>query len=366
MRVRRLFKNFEEYGWETPSWEIAARVGLPVDKIVRLDTNTSPYRPSAALRDLKRILEKINVNEYPDTSYMDIREALSKYTGKGVERFVVTNGADEGLDIVTKVLLDPGDHVIVPTPTYSMFGITSSIMGAKVVSVPRRRDFGLDVAGILEAADRKTRAIFLCNPNNPTGTFTPIDEVEKLAKELDSAVVIDEAYFEFCGKSSIDLTDRFDNVIVCRTLSKAFSMAGVRVGYLVANARTTRTLNLVRPPNSLSVVSILLAQFALGHIAEMRSNVGSIVRERERLHRRLRRIEGIEPYPSTANFILFRVSGGHADALHAKLMRKGLVLRNLGTRKGLEGCLRTTVSTPDVNERLLAQMEKALSELRER
>jgi len=366
MRVRELFRRFEEYGWETPSWEIAARVGLSPEQIVRLDTNTSPFRPESALRELGRALGKIDVNQYPDTSYIALRDGLSRYTGKGMERFVVTNGADEGLDIITKVFLDPGDEVIVPAPTYSMFRIASSMMGAKVVSVPRRRDFSVDVERTLAAVGKKTKVIFLCSPNNPTGDCTPAKDVERLAKESGVAIAIDEAYFEFCGLSSIELTDRFDNVIVCRTLSKAFSMAGVRVGYLVAKAVTTHTLNLVRPPNSLSVISLFLGQAALAHQPEMRRNVRSTVREREKLLGRLQEIQGIEPYPSRANFLLFKVTEKDADALHRKLMAKGLVLRNLSRTKGVEHCLRTTVSTPEVNERLVAELVNALAKLPER
>jgi histidinol-phosphate aminotransferase len=361
MKIRELFGHFEEYGWETPTWEIAAKLGLPVSEVVRLDTNTSPFRPESALRDLGLALSALEINEYPDTSYLAIRERLSSYTGKGLERFVVTNGADEGLDIAAKVFLDPGDEVVIPTPTYAMYGIASSIMGASVVSVPRRRDFSLDVEAILAAITAKTKVIFLCNPNNPTGDWAPTEEVERLAKETGVAVVIDEAYFEYCGKSAIDLSDRLENIIVCRTLSKAFSMAGVRIGYLVAKAETVSKLNAVRPPNSLSVISLVLGQAALDHRDEMERNVRATVGERENLLRRLSGINGIEPYPTQTNFILFRVLDGDADAVHAKLMSKGLVLRNVSKRKGIENCLRTTVSTPEVNERLAGELETALA-----
>jgi histidinol-phosphate aminotransferase len=366
MKIRDLFGHFEEYGWETPSWEIAAKVGLPVSEIVRLDTNTSPFRPESALRELGLALGGLEINEYPDTSYLAIRERLSSYTGKGLERFVVTNGADEGLDIATKVFLDPGDEVVIPTPTYAMYGIASSIMGASVVSVPRRRDFGLDVEAILAAVTPKTKVIFLCNPNNPTGDFARIEEVQTLAEESGVAIVIDEAYFEYCGKSAIDLSDRLENIIVCRTLSKAFSMAGVRIGYLVAKAETVSKLNAVRPPNSLSVISLILGQAALDHRDEMERNVRATVGEREKLLRRLSGIDGIEPYPTQTNFLLFRVVDGDAAAVHERLMRKGLVLRNLSKRKGVENCLRTTVSTSEVNERLASELESALARRSER
>ena len=366
MRVRKLFRDFEEYGWETPSREIAARVGLPLEKIVRLDTNASPFRPLSSLRELRSVLESLEVNQYPDTSYADLRESLSKYTGKPPERFVVTNGADEGLDIVTKVFLDPGDEVIVPTPTYSMYRIVSSLLGARVVGVPRRRSFGLDVDKMLKAVTKRTKLIFLCNPNNPTGTYSPVWEVERLARESGAAVVVDEAYFEYCGRSAVDLTDRLENVIICRTLSKAFSMAGVRVGYLVAGAETTGTLNKVRPPNSLSVLSLFLGRAALDHTAEMRRNVRLIVKEREKLIRGLRALTGVRPFSSQANFVLFRVVGRDADVLHARLLARGLVLRNMSNVKGTEGCLRTTVSTPEINSRFLVELERALEEVPER
>jgi histidinol-phosphate aminotransferase len=366
MRIRELFSGFEEYGWETPSWEIAAKVGLRADQIVRLDTNTSPFRPESALRDLAKALGRLEVNEYPDTSYIGLREGLSRYTGKGLDRFVVTNGADEGLDIITKVFIDPGDEVIVPTPTYSMYRIASSIMGARVVGVPRKKDFTLDVERVLRAVTPKTKVIFICNPNNPTGDLTPIEEVETLARRSGVAVAIDEAYFEFCGKSAIGLTDRLENVIVCRTLSKGFSMAGVRVGYLVARADTSKVLNSVRPPNSLSVPSLFLGEAALRHAGEMRRNVRSTVRERERLMRRLGEIDAIEAYPSQTNFILLRVLGGDAGRLHSTLMRKGLVLRNLSNVPGVENCLRTTVGTPEVNDRLVEVLSGSLPGRRER
>ena len=170
MRTRSLLDRFEEYGWETPSWEIAAKVGLKVEQVVRLDTNTSPFRPESALRRLGRALQSMNVNEYPDTSYLSLREGLSKYTGRGLDRFVVTNGADEGLDIVTKVFLDPGDEVMVPTPTYSMYRIASSVMGAKVVSVPRKKGFALDIPGMLAAVTARTKVIFFATRTTQRGT----------------------------------------------------------------------------------------------------------------------------------------------------------------------------------------------------
>lgn len=362
MKIRKALRNFDVYGWETPTYEIAEKTGLPVEKIVRLDTNTSPFKPKSALALAARRLEKLEVNQYPDTSYHDLRTAISKYTGKGIDRFVITNGADEGLDIMTKVLIDEGDEVILPTPTYSMYRIASQIMGAKVRTVPRRGgDFGLDVEAILERVNSRTKIIFVCNPNNPTGNHTPEAEIETLAKRSGVVVAVDEAYFEYCGQSALELTDRLENVIVCRTLSKAFSLAGARVGYLVAKRETVDQLNIVRPPNSLTVVSLLLGQAALEDLSEMRKHVAATVSERERLIAEMRQVDGVEPFPSVTNFVLFRLrTQEEAEKVHARLMGKGLVLRNPAGVKGIEGCLRTTVGTPEVNDRLLAELASAV------
>jgi histidinol-phosphate aminotransferase len=362
LRIRRVFDSFEAYGWETPSHEIAEKVGLRTEQIVRLDTNTSPFPPLAELRLLSKSAQGLEVNQYPDTTYLDVRKGLAAYCGVGVDRFVVTNGADEGLDIICKTLLDNGDEVVVPVPTYSMFRVVSEVMGARVKYVRRDpEDFSIGADEVLGAATPKTKLIFLCNPNSPTGNPMPISEVEKIAKEAKAAVAVDEAYYEFWGKTSMGLTERYDNLVVCRTFSKAFSMAGVRVGYLVAERETVEQLNLVRPPNSLSVISIMLAEASLRNLGEMRGNVRTVVSERKRVFKGLEDVDSVSAFPGETNFILFRVKGGAARAakLHSALMRKGFVLRTFSEKSGIGDCLRLTIGTREVNDRFLSALRGA-------
>jgi len=361
LRIRKVLGEFDAYGWETPSHEIAEKVGLKVGQIVRLDTNTSPFAPLPELRLLSKKAKTLEVNQYPDTSYLDLRKGLASYCGVGVDRFVVTNGADEGLDIICKTLLDNGDEVVVPVPTYSMFRVASELMGARAVYVKRDPgDFSAGADEVLGAVTARTRLIFLCNPNSPTGNPTPISEVEKIAKEAKAAVAVDEAYFEFWGETSMGLTDKYDNLVVCRTFSKAFSMAGVRVGYLIAKRETVDQLNLVRPPNSLTVASLVLAEAALRNLGEMRANVKKIVAERKRVFGALRTLEAVSAYPGETNFILLRVRGGAARAaeLHEALMRKGFVLRSYSRPSGVGDCLRLTIGTRDQNDRFLAALHE--------
>ncbi len=357
-----MFDGFDEYGWETPSREIAERVGLKTEEIVRLDTNTSPFAPLSELSLLSKAAQKLEVNQYPDTTYLDLRKGLAAYCGVGVDRLVVTNGADEGLDIIAKTLLDNGDEVVVPVPTYSMFRVASELMGARMRYVKRSPDdYSIGADQVLGAVTPKTKVIFLCNPNSPTGNPMPLQEVEKVAKEAKSAVAIDEAYYEFWGKTALGLTETYDNLVVCRTFSKAFSMAGVRVGYLVAKRETVDQLNLVRPPNSVSVASLFLAEAALRNLGEMRGNVRKVVGERKRVFKKLKEFGSVSAFPSETNFVLFRVDGGAAAAkkLHEALMRKGFVLRSYSKPSGVGDCLRLTIGTRDANDRVLAAIREA-------
>jgi len=357
-----MFDGFDEYGWETPSHEIAEKVGLRTEQIERLDTNTSPFAPLSELRLLSKVAQTLEVNQYPDTTYLDLREGLAAYCGAGVDRFVVTNGADEGLDIIAKSLLDNGDEVVVPVPTYSMFRVASELMGARMRYVKRSPDdYSIGADEVLGAVTPKTKVIFLCNPNSPTGNPMPLQEVERVAKEARAAVAVDEAYYEFWGKTALGLTERYDNLVVCRTFSKAFSMAGVRVGYLVAKRETVDKLNLVRPPNSVSVISLFLAEAALRNLGEMRANVRKIVGERVRVFKALKKVGSVHPFPSETNFILFRVGGGVAQAgrLQEALLKRGFVLRSYSKPSGIGDCLRLTIGTRDQNDRLISALREA-------
>ena len=361
MKTRRFLPSFKAYEWETSTHDIAASVGLPEDKIVRLDTNTSPFIPVGPLEALRKNLSMIPVNQYPDTSYLNLRMLLSSYCRKDDDRFVVTNGADEGLDIVVKTFLDPGEEAIVLTPTYSMFRVVTEIMNGKIIGVKRSKKFSVDVDAVLEKANRKTKLIFLCSPNNPTGNITPVSDIDRLVKETKAVVGVDEAYFEFAGKSAAELIEKYDNLVLIRTFSKAFSMAGVRVGYLMASKTTINALNKVRPPNSLTVISLALAESALGDLPSMKKNVAMIVRERERCFFELSKMDQVEPYPSQANFILFRLNGIDGNMVHSRLMEKGFVLRNFADAPATKNCLRVTMSTPDVNGAFLEALRTSIA-----
>ena len=339
----------QPYEWEPPSARIALEAGVTEADVVRFDTNTTPW-PGASLTEL----EALPLNEYPDTSYTRLTDQLAEYTGASAEQITVGAGADELLDLVAKAYIGAGDPVILSRPTYAMFRIVSEMAGGRVEAVPAT-GLDLDQDRFLRSA-RHARLTWLCNPNNPTGELLPVGFIETLAEDTAGIVAVDEAYFEFSRVTAASLLDRLPNLVLVRTLSKAFGLAGVRVGYALTGPAISAALRRVRPPDSVSVVSEALGVQALRDQPGMRQRVLSIVEGRETLSRDLSGL-GLPVHPSAANFLLVRTGEGAARWL----LRRGLVVRTFPTGSPLAGFIRVTVRTADENTRLVS----ALSEWRQ-
>ena len=359
MRFRDLLHSFKEYVWEPSDEEIASSVGLDVSKIRRFDLNTSPYTPTHWLKRLASELGFVAVNRYPDTSYRALRKKLSSYLGVCEDCFVVANGGDEAFDIISKAFLDAGSEAVISSPSYSMFRIVSELMGAKVVYVQRKEGFADDVDGLIKAVNEKTRLIFLCNPNNPTGNAVERSDLLHILDECDVGVVVDEAYQEYGGESFVKLTERYSNLMVVRTFSKAFGLAGARLGYIVACEETTRLLNKVRPPNSVDVITLKLAELALEDVDWVRLRVRDTLAERDRLISEISRLRGVKVYPSVANFFLIELLERDRDEVYMEMLKRGFVLRRLDD-PALRRCLRISVGLPEDNDALLEALREVL------
>jgi len=340
-RPRQAIASLQPYEWEPPSARIAKEAGVPEDAVIRFDTNTVPW-PGAAIADLPPLA----LQEYPDTSYGALTDALHAYAGVAAEMITVGAGADEILDLLAKAFIGAGDPVVVSRPTYPMFQIVSGISGGRVIAVPTA-GLRLDLEPFLRSA-RQARLTWLCNPNNPTGELLPLTVVEQLLGATAGVVAVDEAYFEFSGVTAAELLGRFENLVIVRTLSKAFGLAGVRVGYALAGPVISDTLRRVRPPGSISVLSEALGVRALSDQPAMRHRVTQIIEAREVLQDDLSRL-GLEVLSSAGNFLLVR-SGRDAAA---PLLRSGLVVRTFPPGSPLDGYIRITVRTPEANARLV-------------
>jgi histidinol-phosphate aminotransferase len=348
------------YTWEPSNAAIAARYGLSSNDILRFDTNTSPVAPEWLPEVLRGPFDP-TLNEYPDSSYAELTEAAADYFDVAPGEVVVGAGADEVLDLVAKAFLPAGSSAIVPIPTYAMYGVLTGQRAARVVPAPRRGPdaaYALDVDAI-RARLADAAVVWLCSPNNPTGApedEAVLEEVLSAAAGLASPplVMIDEAYFEFTGTSVVDWRHRFTNLLVVRTMSKAFALPGIRVGFGVGSRTVIARLERVRPPGSISTVSAHVAATALRNSAYALDNVARLSVEREWLAAALA-TAGWTTAPSVTNFVLAEIGEqAAAEAAAEHLLCNGIVPRTFGPANPLRGHLRLTVRSRAENERLLA------------
>jgi len=322
-----------------PDWELS---GEPNAKI-RLDRNENPFDlPHGLKRELFSELFKIPLNRYPPAFPADIEAKIAGNLGLSPENILLANGSDELIGLTLKLF--EGDHVVVSPPTFGMYPFFAAVEGLKVVSVPLDENFEL---GDIEAHADGARAVFICSPNNPTGNVQPRERIIEVL-ETGAPVVLDEAYVEFSRGSNADLVNDYDNLVVLRTFSKAFGLAGLRVGYAVASEDTMRQLRKLMPPFSVNSLSLRAVDYMLDHLDYVRKIIRYIVMERERLYGSLRP----HAYPSEANFLLVKL-----DA-YEFLLERGIAVKKLSGR--LKGHVRITVGRKEENDALLEALEEFL------
>jgi histidinol-phosphate aminotransferase len=336
-----------------------------LDVAVRLNTNESPYAPPKefveawldALRDAP-------LNRYPDRDASELRTALADQLHQPLERLFCANGSNEVLQTVLLTFGGAGRTAAVFEPTYALHSHIARITGTAVVVGERSADFTVDAAAARALlAEHRPALVFLCSPNNPTGTVEPETMVEALLDATDGLVVVDEAYGEFADRSTIQLVGDDRPLIVARTYSKVWSMAALRLGFCVAPPWVVEELEKVVLPYHLAVPTQLAGVLALRFGAEMDERVALLVRERERLHAELDKVEGVTAYPSGANFVLVRVDDdGHA--LWERLVDRGVLVRDFSSWPHLAECLRVTVGTPEENDMFLAALREVVDEER--
>ena len=354
------------YSWEATNEEVAARYGVAPEAIVRFDLNTSPTPPVLVERLLAAGEFDAPLSEYPPSDYRRLVKAAAARYGVATDEILVGAGADEILDLIAKAFLAPGSRAVVPTPTYAMYRVCTEQRGATVLAVPRRRadeGWALDEVAV-RAAARDAAVVWLCSPNNPTALAEPDGSMAELLTALaDDArtdgreapvVVLDEAYAEFVGSSLAGLRHRYPNLIVVRTISKAYALAGLRVGFAIARPDVIARLNPYRPPGSVSVISVTIATEALLDDTILAANLERVVRERTRLSGTLR-AAGWSVGPSVTNFVLVDFGTPERAASVAEaLLARGLVPRTFPGGHPLASQLRLTVRDPHENDRVIA------------
>jgi histidinol-phosphate aminotransferase len=345
-----------------PEWQRSTVRDIPLyydPKVsgIRMDTSTNPLGANPAAKEAMLECLDLDLNQYP-TPYSDgLRKALGKRYQLGIDHFVVGNGSDEALDIIIKSFLEPGETVLLPYPSYSLHAYFVKINAGKVALIDLKEDFQLDPEA-LNSKDGKL--VLLCNPNNPTSNTFKRKDIEALLEKKDRIVVVDEAYGEYAGKSFIPDVDNYDNLIVTRTFSKAYALAGMRVGYAISNPDLAGVMQRVKIPYSLNRVSELVATKALQDQDFVRKGVELVNAERKRLEKGLSKL-GFKVFPSEANFILFKSTIDHTR-LVKMLSEKGVMIRDFGKNRRMENCVRTTIGTREMNEALLSKLGEVLLE----
>jgi histidinol-phosphate aminotransferase len=347
--------TMEPYTPILPFEVLSEQLGYAPEEIVKLDANENPYGPSPRLRQALAAMPYPHI--YPDPDSRHLRRALVDYTGLPAEYLLAGHGADELIDLVMRLFIEPGDAILNCPPTFGMYPFDAAVNGARVLPVPRQADFSLDVEGIVAAVAGEPRAklLFVASPNNPDGGLLPDDDLRRLL-DLPLVVVLDEAYVEFAGleHSRIHWVAEHDNLVVLRTFSKWAGLAGLRLGYGAFPPSIIEHLWKIKQPYNISVA----AQVAgLADLDYLRSNVARIIAERERLMAALGQVSYLRPYPSYANFILCQVVGRDARALKEALAARGILIRYYNS-PGLADHVRVTVGTPEGTERLVAEMSK--------
>ena len=314
------------------------------DEMVFLDANENPFKSA--------------VNRYPDPQQTALKTLISNQKNVATNQILLGNGSDEVLDLIFRAFCEPNqDSVISLPPTYGMYGVLANLNAIETIQVPLTKSFQLEVDRILSKVKSNTKLIFICSPNNPSGNTVDRAAVERLLNAFNGLVIIDEAYIDFTDEVSwIEQLDSYPNLIVTQTLSKAYGLAGIRLGICYASQAIITILNKIKPPYNINTLTQETALKTLQNRDKVADQITTVLEERSRLIKAFETYSFIKKiYPSEANFILIQVDD--ANTRYTQLIEKGFVVRNRSSQLHCENCLRITVGTPSENTRLLTQLK---------
>ncbi len=308
---------------------------------IMLDANENPY-------------DGHSLNRYPDPNQTQIREALSDYVGPPAETIFVGSGSDEIIDLLFRLFCKSGrDEVVIIEPTYGMYRVCAELNGISVSSCLLNGEFDIDESNLHSSLSEKTKLIFCCSPNNPTGKSLSIEMLLKITRSKGIITVVDEAYIEFSQSPSVsNLLIEYPNLVILRTLSKAWGLAGIRLGYCLADSELISYLMRIKLPYNINVLSTETALDSLNNRSKMEKTVLKIISERERLVGEFKSLSVFEKvYPSEANFILLKSE--YSEKIKQTLAENGIIVRDRSADPLLNNCLRISIGTPEQNEKLL-------------
>jgi histidinol-phosphate aminotransferase len=353
--IRSHLVGFAGYSASTSPETLAGRVDVSLESIIKMNANENPYGCSP--RVLQALADNPHLHIYPDDGQSKLRKLLAGYAGVAAEYIVAGHGSNTLIDMLVRLFVGPGDEVINCIPTFDIYRFSTEICGGTLINVNRDDNYAVNVKVVKSAISQKTRLIFLATPNNPTGNVIPRQDIlEIVATGL--PVVVDEAYYEFCGETLVPVVSQYRNLMVLRSFSKWAGLAGLRIGYGIFPPRIADYLMSIKIPHNVSVAAEIAVRESLADLIYLQDRVKAIIAERERLFDGLKKVGWLKPYPSQANFIFCNVLKGSAGELHQKLQKKGILVRYFDNPL-LRNSLRISVGKPEHTDALL----KALNDI---
>lgn len=354
--IRDHIKALNSYEPIVPFEVLSQKTGIAINDLVKLDANENPYGmpPSA----IKRLANLNYGHIYPDPESRQLRKKLADFAQMPIDNIIVGSGADELIDLIVRLTMDPGDKLIDCPPTFGFYDAVAQINNLERLEVPRKPDFSLDLEGIKNAALHGAKLIFLANPNNPDGSITQKDILNQIL-QLPLLVVVDEAYIEFAerGFSMAKAVLNHDNLIVLRTFSKWGGLAGLRLGYGIVPSTLQKELMKIKQPYNVSVAASEAGLGALDDFEILTQRLAWIKEERSRLFSELEKISWLKPYPTQANFILCRVNGMEARKLKTQLADRGIIIRYFN-KPGLEDHVRFSIGKSEDTDQLINALKE--------
>ena len=335
---------------------LEGKVEVPVENIIKLDANENPYGCSPRVNQALATYPDLNI--YPDNGQTRLRKLLEGYTGVDARHIVAGSASNQLIDLVLRLFISKGDEVINCVPTFGIYRFSTELCGGTLVEIPRDENFAVSVKAVKAAISGKTKVIILANPNNPTGTITPRQDILELM-DTGLPVLVDEAYYEFSGQTVVPLVSQCENLMVLRTFSKWAGLAGLRVGYGFFPPKIADYLLKIKIPYNVNVAALVAVEESLKDIDYLMGRVKAIITERGRLFSELKKLRWLKPFSSQANFILCEVLNGDGKGLRQKLQDKGILVRYFDELV-LRNFIRFSVGKPEHTDVLI----KALQEIK--
>lgn len=369
MKARKLVDELDPYVPGRSKEEIAQEFGVKKEDILKLGSNENPWGPSEKAKE--SISQGINeMNRYPETNLEEIKKELADYSNVKTEQIIIGgDGADELIDTLSKTFIESGDEFIVPLPSYMYYEFLFKPYGAiPHYAVWNVEENKLNLDSVLDAINEKTKMIFLCSPNNPTGGLVTEEQfraVLERTKDSNILVVIDEAYFEYSEVTNVGLLDEYDNIFIIRTMSKVMGLAGMRIGYGISSPKIIEYMHRVKPVFSLTKLSYLAALNTIKDRDFIKMSTERGIESREYLYNEINKMESVHIYPSKSNYLLIDIhnTGFTAAELTKEFMKKGVIVRDCTSFKGLdEYYIRISICTLEEDERFINIMKEILNE----